>query len=517
MLKMTGVQLDLLQDIDMYLFFEKGIRGGLTQCVTRHVVANNKFTRGEGDLADGHDDDTFAMYYDANNLYGWAMSQTLPYGDFRWLSREEIAQLDVMSIDENSEVGYVLEVDIEYPRDHELQDRHRDFPFCPELRKAPAGRLPYPPNVLRDYGVGKSAKLMVTLTDKEHYVIHYRSLQQAMENGLRIRHVHRVVSFKQSPWLEPYVRLNTGLRQQARNKFEVELFKLMVNAVYGMSLQNVRKHINVRMATNPESYTKYVSKPNFRDRTWYREDLALIDMAKVRIVLDKPVYTGMTILDHSKWWMYRFHYNMLDWYGGSDRIRLVYQDTDSLVYNIRTRDVYQDMLQHLGDFDTSNYPQNHKCFNAQNARVLGKFKDEADGRLIKEFIGLMSKLYCFTFVDQEPNNENNIVSPPPVKRAKGVNRAVVAHGLSVDDYRRCLFEQRIKLTENERFMSKHHRIYSVSVRKRSLAPFDDKRYVIPENGGVSTLPWGHYLIPEPPPEPPLANQIEENGNDDDEV
>ncbi|XP_054257389.1 uncharacterized protein LOC128982453 [Macrosteles quadrilineatus] len=514
----------------MYLFFEKGIRGGLTQCATRHAVANNKYTNAttvnnpstsaggsrssnnkrrieNGVSRDGrfapstsvsavdnnnHIYGDYIMYYDANNLYGWAMSQSLPYKDFEWLSRQEIDELVIEDIPADGDVGYVLEVDLEYPRDPRLHDKHRDLPFCPELRKAPRDQLPYADDVLRTYSVGKSAKLMVTLFDKDAYVIHYRALQQAMDNGLRVRRIHRVLRFKQRKWLQPYVAMNTRLRQQAKNKFEVELFKLMVNAVYGMSLQNVRKHINIKLATNPKTYTKYVAKSNFSDRTWYNKDLALLHMKKVRVILDKPVYAGMCILDHSKTWMYGFHYRLQERYG-IDRLRLLYIDTDGLIYLIRTVDVYEDMVNHLDDFDTSNYPRDHICYDPTNARVLGKFKDEANGVIISEFIGLMAKLYCFMFLRSDSSEDGVGDGLPPVKRAKGVNRAVVAKGLTVDDYRRCLQEQRVLYTDNDRFQSRHHIIYSVVVSKRSMAPYDDKRYI--EEDGVNTLPWGHYKIP----------------------
>ena len=434
------------------------------------------------------------MYYDANNLYGWAMSESLPQSDFEWLSREEIDKLDIMNLPADGEYGYVLEVDLEYPKDRTLHDKHRDFPFCPEVRKAPANQLPYPKEVLRNKcNAGRTPKLMTTLLDKKEYVIHFRYLQQALQNGLLLRHIHRVIRFKQSPWLKPYVAMNTEFRRNAKNKFEVELFKLMVNAVYGMSLQNVRKHINLKIATNSRTYTKWVAKSNFGDRTWYTEQLALLHMAKVRVVLSKPVYIGMCILDHSKWWMYGFHYKMQERYG-LDRIRLLYTDTDSLIYMIRTRDAYRDMLKHRDDFDTSNYPRGHMCYDEHNARVLGKFKDEANGVVIHEYIGLAPKLYCIVLYGG--SSSSNEDGPPPIKRAKGVNRAIVERGLTVEDYRRCLQQQMVKSTENDRFQSRHHIIYTVTVWKRSLAPYDDKRYVIPEDG-VNTLPWGHYAIPPP--------------------
>ncbi|XP_054270714.1 uncharacterized protein LOC128991659 [Macrosteles quadrilineatus] len=508
----TDVILDTLQDIDMYLFFEKGIRGGLTQCVTRHVVANNKFTRMEtigndrdgqnaaasSEYCDERDDDTFIMYYDANNLYGWAMSELLPHSEFEWLSRQECDDLDIGRIPTDGEYGYVLEVDLEYPRDPALHDRHRDLPFCPEICKAPINQLPYSLEEIINSGAGKSKKLMATLMDKREYVIHYRYLQQAIENGLRVTRIHRVIRFKQSAWLKPYVTMNTELRQRAANKFEVEMFKLMVNAVYGMSLQNVRKHQDLKIASSRKTYTKYVAKANFNDRIWLNENLAILNMSKVRVVLSKPVYAGMCILDHSKRWMYGFHYDMVDRYG-IDRISMIYMDTDGCHYSIRTKNVYRDMLEHLDDFDTSNYPRNHICYDGGNARVLGKFKDEAAGVAIKMFIGLMSKLYCFTYsiltcAPEGDNGDGANCIPPPVKRAKGVNRAVVKRDLTIEDYLNCLYNKTTKSTDNQRFQSRHHILYTVVVKKRSMAPFDDKRYVMPEDG-INTLPWGHYAIP----------------------
>ena len=525
MLYKTGVVLDTLQDVDQYLFFEKGIRGGLTQCVTRHVVADNVYTRQEcipGGASTSYDsvendDDTFIMYYDANNLYGWAMSEPLPCSDFEWLSRQECEELEIMKIPADGEYGYVLEVDLEYPRDKALHDRHRDLPFCPEVRRAPAYLLPYSSEDIINSGAGQSKKLMATLTDKEEYVIHYRYLQQAIDNGLHVRHIHRVLKFKQSPWLKPYVTLNTTLRQQANNKFEVEMFKLMVNAVYGMSLQNVRKHQNLKIASSPKIYTKYVAKSNFNDRVWYNENLALLHMAKVRVVLSKPVYAGMCILDHSKRWMYGFHYGMVDRYG-LDRIGMVYMDTDGIFYKIRSKNVYRDMLEHLDEFDTSNYPRNHICYDGRNARVLGKFKDEAGGVVIKMFVGLMAKLYCAVFGKRTcSGGDDDDSAPPPIKKAKGINRAVVQKQLTVDDYLACLYHKEVKSTDNQRFQSRCHIMYTVVVRKRSLAPFDDKRYVMPENG-IASLPWGHYAIPpRAPPLPPTVSlpalmDVDDEGN-----
>lgn len=260
----------------------------------------------------------------------------------------------------------------------------------------------------------------------------------------------------------------------------------------------------MKLATTRKIYTKYVAKSNFCDRTWYGENLALLHMAKTRVVLDKPVYVGMCILDHSKWWIYGFHYEMVRRFG-MQNIRMLYMDTDGIFYRIRTADVYADMMEHPDVFDTSNYPREHMCYDERNARVLGKFKDEAGGVAIRLFIGLMSKLYCYVFSGSGAGNgddDDEDGAPPPVKRVKGVNRAVAESELTVADYERCVRQHTVKFTQNQRFQSRHHIIYTVVVAKRSLAPYDDKRYVC-QDDSFETLPWGHYAIAASHTAPPL--------------
>lgn len=151
-------------------------------------------------------------------------------------------------------------------------------------------------------------------------------------------------------------------------------------------------------------------------------------MTKVRIVLSKPVYLGMNILYHSKWWMYGLHYNLVERYG-LDRIRMAYMATDGIIYAILTKQLYHNMLQNLDHFDTSNYPQNPICYSGQNDRGLGKFKNEASGMIIGKFIGLMAKLHCVLYGGMTCIMDNGDVreidASPPTKAAKGVNRTVV--------------------------------------------------------------------------------------------
>ncbi|XP_014476714.1 PREDICTED: uncharacterized protein LOC106745535 [Dinoponera quadriceps] len=172
MLEHTNVRLELLTDIDMVLFIERGIRGGLSQCSNRYARANNRYM---SDRSSSSSEDasyeSYLMYYDVNNLYVWAMSEPLPYGDFHWLDDTDILRLDVTSVSPISAIGYILEVDIAYP--HELHDAHADLPFCPTRECPPAER-----------SRSNNKKLLTTLRDKSRYVIHYRCLQQCIAHGL---------------------------------------------------------------------------------------------------------------------------------------------------------------------------------------------------------------------------------------------------------------------------------------------------------------------------------------------
>ena len=486
MLRSCRVELHTIQDFDMYLFFEQGIRGGISQAITRYAKANHAMCRPEDRRPE--EPTHHLLYVDANNLYGWAMSQCLPQSHFEWLSREEIDALDIASLDPEGAMGYVMEVDLRYPE--HLHNLHSDLPYCCETKRPPGGKF---------------EKLVTTLDDKKNYICHYRVLQQALENGLELVNVNRVISFRQSRWLESYILMNTELRKKAKTQFDQDFFKLMNNAVFGKTIENVRKRINCKLVCTPEMFRKYVAKSNFMDRTYFNNDVAIVHMSKVNIVLDKPLYVGMCVLDLSKWLMYDFLRKMKNRYG--DRLKVDYMDTDSFVFDIQTEDVYRDMLEHLGDFDTSSYPRNHPCYSPVNAKVIGKFKDECSGLPLLEYLGLRSKLYFMDSLKCEERTEDNELQISTVKRAKGVARGVVKNTLTTNDYRECLFNKVLMRTVNTRFQSRNHIVFTVQVEKLSLSYNDDKRYILPD--GINTLPWGHKDIPPQTPELPEANPQEE--------
>ena len=226
MLKMTNIKLELMVDVDMFQFIKKGMRGGVSYIANRYGKANNKYMKKYNEKAPSK----YIMYLDANNLYGWAMSQYLPSGNFRWMTDKEINKINLGKYKADGKKGPVPEVYLEYPQ--ELHSLHNDYPVAPEKIKVSSG-MPseYCKKIAEKYkiSIGQVNKLIPTLRDKEEYVLHYRNPQLYLDLGLKIKKVHRVLEFDQSPWLKQYNDFNTEKRRHAKNSFEKDFFKLMNN------------------------------------------------------------------------------------------------------------------------------------------------------------------------------------------------------------------------------------------------------------------------------------------------
>ena len=464
-LKMTNINLELLSDPNMLLMFEKGIRGGISMISNRYGKANNKYM---GKKFNKNKLSKYLMYLDANNLYGSAMSEKLPIHSFKWLSSGEMEKLfnnQVVQVWEKTPC--ILEVDLEYPE--ELHDLHNDYPFCPEKVKCKNG----------------VEKLIPNLRDKTKYVIHYKNLIQCLKAGLKLKKIHRGIKFIESTWLKPYIDKNTNLRTQAKNNFEKDFFKLMNNSVFGKTMENIRNRVNVKLVNTEERLKKLVAKPNLKSPPKiFNENLASVHLKKTSLTMNKPVYLGMCILDLSKTIMYDFHYNYIKPKYG-EKAKLLFTDTDSLMYEIETEDFYKDISGDVKDrFDTSDYPENHPSGipTGINKKVLGMFKDEAAGKRIKEFVGLRAKLYSFIMEDGKEN-----------KRCKGVKKQVVESSITHEDYKTCLRTGKEQLRKQNILRSYDHEIFTEEVNKIALSSIDDKRYILDD--GIHTLAWGHYRIP----------------------
>ena len=477
MLKMTDIKLELMTDIDMFQFIEKGMRGGVSYIANRYGKANNKYMKEYDEMAPSK----YIMYLDANNLYGWAMSQHLPTGGFKWLTEKQINKIDLTQYNENSNKGLILEVDLEYPK--ELHDLHNDYPLGPEKVKVTDSMLSgYCKKIQNKFKIstGLVHKLIPTLCDKQKYVLHYRNLQLYLDLGLKLKKVHRILEFDQSPWLKQYIDFNTQKRTQAKNAFEKDFFKLMNNSVFGKTMENIRKRVDVRLITDVQKLKKMASRPTYVSCKIFSNSLVAIHKIKQTLTLNRPAYVGMCILDLSKTMMYDFHYNYIkEKYG--DKARLLFTDTDSLTYEIEAEDVYRDFWNDKDRFDNSDYPENCQYFDKTNKKVIGKFKDEAAGVPITEFVGLRSKMYSYIKDNQKVG-----------KTAKGIKKNIIKNNIKHEVYKNVLINNKQIHHTMKTIRSINHQLGSYELNKVSLSCFDDKRYIA--NDGINSFSYGHYAI-----------------------
>ena len=463
-LKLTKQELQLLTDYDMLMMFEKGIRGGISHISKRYAEANNKYMKN----CNKTQPSTYIQYLDANNLYGWAMSQKLPTHGFKWMDIDIPSVIKLLE-KKDTKTGYIFEVDLEYPQS--LWEEHNDYPLAPEKIK-----------------INKVDKLVSTFLPKTYYTLHYKNLKQYLEEGMILKKVHRGIKFYQSPWMEPYIRKNTELRKEAKNAFEKDFFKLMNNSVFGKTIENIRKRQNVKLIDNRKKALKLSSKPNFDRATIFDEHLVAIHMKKTEVYFNKPIYVGQAILDLSKTLMFDFHYNYIKKKYG-EKAELLMTDTDSLMYLIQTDDVYNDIKKDVKKkFDTSNFPDVHPSGIATgvNEKVVGKFKNEAAANNRTHFVGFSSKLYSY-LIEMQYGKNGKLKEPEQdsIRKAKGVKKNVIKKSLTFEDYKKCLFSEEKVLKEMNIIRSKNHDIYSMNVNKVALSANDDKRLICPNK--IDTL------------------------------
>ena len=241
--------------------------------------------------------------------------------------------------------------------------------------------------------INKCKTLVCNLYDKKKYFVHINSLKQALNHGLKLKKIHRIIEFNQKAWLKPYIHMNTELRKLARNDFEKDLFKLMNNSVFGKTMENIRKHRDIKLVTADKKRSKLVSEPNYHIFSLISEDFSIIKMKKTKVKMNKPIYLGLSILEISKILMYEFWYDyMKPKY--NDDVKLCYMDTDNCVMHIKTNDFYKDIYDDVDNrFDTSNYEVKRPLPKGKNKKVIGLMKDELGGEIITEFIALRPKTY----------------------------------------------------------------------------------------------------------------------------
>jgi len=467
MLYKTKVNLELLTDIDMYRFFKAGIRGGVSMISHRYAKANNKEMKND---YDPNKESSYIWYLDANNLYGGAMSQNLPIGEFEWVENPTIDLL-------NEAGGVTLEVDLEYP-DH-LHHLHNDYPLAPETLHSKYYKpmlSQYNKNIgdlTKTLDIGK--KLIPNLMNKNNYIVHHEALRFYIKHGLKVTKVHRAIRYKEKDFLKEYIDLNTSMRTKTNKDFEKDFYKLMNNAVFGKTMENVENRMELDIVSNDQRLQKCVNKPHLKNFKTIFNNITMVQYHKCRVRLNKPIYIGQSILDISKIHMYKFHYEYMKPKYGDDA-KLLFTDTDSLCYHVKSEDVYKENDLN-GWFDTSECVRDD--IPKLNKKKLGFMKDESNGIPITEFVGLKPKVYAYKLHGGVEN-----------KKCKGVKKSVVKKEIAFNDYKDILFNIKSVLTrEISMIRSKNHKVHTLIQNKKALSAYDSKRYILGD--GITSLAYGH--------------------------
>jgi hypothetical protein len=305
--------LDLLHTPELIDFFlSNAIRGGVsTVCRKKHLVANNSYM---GDLYNNKLKDNYILYLDVTNLYGHSMIQMLPEGDFEFLNDLKVKYYlenveELFKFADKYNIGFILEVDLEYPIT--LHELHIDLPFAPEHL---------------------DGKLSPNFFDKKNYKIHIKHLKLCLKHGLLLKNIHKIISFSQKEWLKPFIEKNTLIRKVTKNASEKDQAKLMNNSIFGKSMENILGRPNFKLMgkNDIKKIIKYLQSPDFLTEFIINENMVLLEMQKKTIVFDKPTYTGFTILELSKCWLYELIYDVIK--PNFANATLSYIDTDSCIF-----------------------------------------------------------------------------------------------------------------------------------------------------------------------------------------
>ena len=272
--------------------------------------------------------------------------------------------------------------------------------------------------------------------------------------------------------------MNTELRKLAKNDFEKDLFKLMNNSVFGKTMENIRKHRDIKLVKTDKKRSELVSEPNYHTINLISEDLSIIEMKKTKVKMNKPIYLGLSILEISKILMYKFWYDyMKPKYG--NKVKLCYTDTDSFIINIKASDFYEDIASDVENrFDTSNYEVKRPLPMGKNKKVIGLMKDELGGKIITEFVTLRPKTYSFLTDDGKED-----------KKAKGTKKCVTKKISKFNDYKKCLLNDEVIFKSQQRYISKKHDVYNENVNKIALSSNDDKRIISSDK--ITSYPYGY--------------------------
>ena len=457
-MKYTGKNLQTLQDKDTILILENNVRGGISSVMGDRYVQS--------------DDNKKILYIDANNLYGHSMSEPLPYDEIKF--DRDIKLEDILNTPDDSDIGYFVEVDLKYSDN--IKEKTRNFPFAPVKKKINPDKFG---NYMKEFKPNAyiQTKKLICDWDKKNYLLHYRMLKFYLRHGMIVDKVHNVMSFKQSRWLKKYINFNTQKKNQAVNDFEKDFYKLLNNAFYGKTMENVRNRLKINFIKkgNYRKIIEYQSKLTFNGIHKSYENCDSYTIKQNEVLLDKPFYLGFTVLELSKLLLYETYYDRLQPHFGQENVQLHYMDTDSFVLSVNTKDIIKDLknLEYL--FDFSNLDKNHELFSNKHKRIIGFFKIETPMKIwIDEFVCLRSKMYAFKCGDDSKNKLKGISKPQ-------------SKNIKFEEYKKCLDGEEYQREYNNYIIkSINHEMVLQEVKKSTLSIFDDKRCYI---NNIESKPW----------------------------
>ena len=444
------------------------------------------------------------LQLDANNLYGKAMKQPLPTGDFR-LEPESVwnqylkfdLQQQVVDVQPLQERGAFFVVDMMVPK--EVHDRLNQYPFIMEKMKIQLVMLsPFQRDILNQEHrkMIDVPKLVGSFLPKHNYSIHYSLLQQALQQGYKVTAVHCVISFQQSMWMADYIDLNTQLRRQAKDDFQKGWFKLANNSVYGKSFEDVTNRMSLTLVRDSDQrrIDYYRNSIRMKEPHFFGDGLLGFEQRRLEYLNDRPMYVGIAVLGISKAVMARFFYDiLLSVFPGNNTVVLSYTDTDSLHVKITHPDPIRELATNpisQNEVDFSSLPDHKEFLQLKNSElakknkgVVGLMKIE---HVVLEEVAAASKSYGYRYLVAE----NAVHEGNHLKGIDKQNAQTVSFNRIRDAVVQLLPPQVFSF---EHFQNRDHAIHSIRSTRTGLSPFDSKRWICDD--GISTLAFGHYKIP----------------------
>ncbi len=511
--KTSNVKLDLIQDRDMFMTIEQSLRGGLSYVCQRYAEAS---------------DTKKLLYLDKNALYSSCLLLPLPRAEFSFMDRADIDATDWRNVDPlvDGGYGYILEVDLTYPEHLHLE--HADMPLAAEKVVITEDMFsPYTTDLhktLKSKESYKEVKLTATFGPRKNYVCHLANLQYYLRKGMILDCIHKVIRFKQSTFAQEYIEKCTKARAASKFKYQMDRYKAMGNSVVGKLCENKRNRVNAKAVKSPAKALKLGSRPGLVKTRILKEDLVLFFTKEQEVLLDSNIAVSFTIYELSKLKVLQDFYEIFK--PKFPTLRVGMSDTDSILMQVQSSDLVDDLGSIKDIMDFSNYHPQHPLFDLTNKKRLNMWKDECGGAIMTEFAGLRPKCYAYKVKPSEFHLEEggDPGKTSETKLCKGVLRSAVKKDLTFDMYKQALFESQQFRCQYYKIAMKDDLVFTTRIVKIALNALDTKRFYL--DCGVHSVPYNSIEISLfgssqcwrcLGDEPPLAlKQLSRNHNDIDD-